>query len=310
MAPSLLFLLCSLAPHARAESGLRSKGGELKKAEEVLAQLRRMEGLDGAPDGSRAYSAAGRQAYAELLSKVAALHGGDVKTDLLMAALLFEAAFSARRNADAPAQDCGRELRDAYRKLCLENRGARAEFLRAKARLHARWAEAVLRHLRGDRDAATLHALAEVRAARDFDAALAALAIRALNNLSAQVRALTPPEDSERGWMGGRVPFSQPSDAFAEMLDAVDSALASLARGRVYNLLRNARNSYRDGLYWLGKTLQRRSLVVSIESFDSTSELRQMRLDALNVDSTVLANWRSAERFTRKAEQVSKGFFK
>ena len=300
-----LLLLCSLAPHVRANSGPELRGGEIKKAEGVIARLRHLEEAAGAPDGSRAFGALVSEFYPELQSKAARLPDGDLRTDLLTAALLYEAAAEASRHAGAPALVCGRELRDSYRVLCLENpSGDRAQFLRAKARLHARWAEAALRYLRGARDADTLHVLNEVRAARDVDGVLAMRAVAALKTLAARVRALTPDEDAEGRAARARFSFDQLSDDFAENLAIVDGVLASLPRGRVYDLLRNARNSYRDGLYWCGKTAQRRSLVVSAKSFDAADALAEMRLDALAVDNTVLGNWRSADRFTKKAEKV------
>jgi len=87
----------------------------------------------------------------------------------------------------------------------------------------------------------------------------------------------------------------------------LDAALAALPRGRLYNLLRNARDSYRDGLYWHGKTLPGRSSVISVHALNARDGLKEMRLDASAVDTTVLANWRSAERFTKRAEEFIEG---
>ncbi|MCA1632177.1 MAG: hypothetical protein LC802_00310 [Acidobacteria bacterium] len=298
----LLLLLCS---HARADSGPELRGGEIKKAEDVMARLWRLEEAAGAPDGSRAFGALVRDFYPELQRKIEGLPEGDLRTDLLTAALLYETAAKATRRAGASMPVCGRELRDSYRKLCLENSsGDRAQFLRAKARLHARWAEAALRHLRGARDTATLDALNEMRASRDVDGVLGVRAIAALKTLAARARALTSDEDSERRTARVRFSFDQISDGFNEELATVDGVLASLPRGRVYDLLRNARNSYRDGLYWSGKTFQRRAPVLSANSFDATDELTKMRLDASTVDHTVLGNWLSADRFTKRAEKV------
>ncbi len=296
-----LFLLCSLAPQARATSGDAMRGNELKKAEEVLSRLRHLEEAAGTQGDS---GAPRREFYFRLVSKADALREGNLKTDLLTAALLYVAADEARRGANSPAPDCEREQREAYRRLCHQTRPAdRAQFLRAKARLHTRWAEASLRRLRGTRDAAMLAALEEVRAARDLDDALAARALNALKTIAALTHALTPQEDEAGELTSPRASLNQLSEDFAEAFGTVDAALASLPRGRLYNLLRNSRNSYLDGLYWHGKTTHRRVLVVSVNSLDARDELKEVRLDASDVDRTVLANWRSAERFTKRAEE-------
>lgn len=301
----LLLLLCPLTPQARATSGDVMRGNALKKAEEVLSRLHHLEEAVGTEDDSRA---PGREFYTRLVSKADALPEGSLKTDLLTAALLYVAADEARRGANSPAPDCGREQRAAYQKLCHQTRPAdRAQFLRAKARLHTRWAEASLRRLRGARDAAALAALEEVRAARDFDSELAARAVSALKTLAALTHSLTPQVDEAGELTRPRASFGQLSDGFAETFGTLDAALASLPRGRLYNLLRNARNSYRDGLYWHGKTQQRRSLIVPVNSLDERDELKELRLDAFSVDTTVLANWRSAERFTKRAEEFIGG---
>lgn len=297
----LPLLLCSLAPRAGATPGDLMRGNELKKAEEVLSRLRHLEEAAGARDDSRAPA---REFYTRLVSKADALTEGNLKTDLLTAALLYVAADEARRGSNSPAPDCEREQREAYRRLCLQTRpGDRAQFLRAKARLHTRWAEAALRRLRGARDAALLAALEEIRAARELDHALAARAVSALKTLAALTRSLTPPVDEAGELTRPRASLGQLSDDFAEAFGKLDAALASLPRGRLYNLLRNARNSYRDGLYWHGKTPHGRPPVVSVNSLSGRDALQEMRLDASAVDGTVLANWRSAERFTKRAEE-------
>lgn len=304
--PLFLLFLCSLAPQARATSGDLLRGNELKKAEEVLSRLHHLQEAAETQDDSRAPR---REFYTRLVSKADALHEGNLKTDLLTAALLYVAADEARRGANTTAPDCEREQREAYRRLCSQTRPAdRAQFLRAKARLHTRWAEALLRRLRGARDAGTLAALDEVRAARDLDADLAARAVSALRTLGSLTHSLTPQEDEAGEPARPRASFDQLSDNLAGAFGTLDASLASLPRGRLYNLLRNARNSYRDGLYWHGKTLRRRSPVVSVNSLDARDELEAMRLDASAVDGAALGNWRSAERFTKRAAELVEGY--
>jgi hypothetical protein len=300
----LLVFLCPLARQAGATPGDVMRGKVLKKAEEVLSRLHHLEEAVGTRGDSRAPA---REFYFRLVSKADALPEGNLKTDLLTAALLYVAADEARRGANSPAPDCEREQREAYQKLCRQTRPAdRAQFLRAKARLHTRWAEASLRRLRGARDAALLAALEEVRAARDFDSELAARAVSALKTLAALTHTLTPHEDEAGELTRPRASFHQLSGEFAEAFGTLDASLDSLPRGRLYNLLRNARNSYRDGLYWHGKTPHTRAQVVSVNSLDAREELGGLRLDAPAAERAALANWRSAERFTRRAEEFIK----
>src|SRR5205823_14512711 len=95
-----------------------------------------------------AYRRASGKLYPGLFVNVSELREGDLKTDLATAVTLYESAYRTRRAAASTAPDCASELRETYFRLCLENAGDRTGLLRAKARLHARWAEAELRYLR------------------------------------------------------------------------------------------------------------------------------------------------------------------
>ena len=284
-----LILLCLLAFAARAAQADAPGGKDTGKDEAVLAKLSLLE-VAAASRDSDAYRKAAGKLYPGLFVNVSELREGDLKTDLATAVTLYESAYRISTAAASTAPDCASELRETYFRLCLENAGDRTALLRAKARLHAHWADAELRYLRGDRDAATLDAVAQVRAERSTDTALAEEALRALKELADRVsNADSATRLSE-----------SPSDSLKE----VDRILASLPRGPIYRLLSNARDAFRDGLYWQIKTLPARALTVNANSLAAPDPLRRLGLDADAASRAASDNLRGALRFVRRAEEA------
>src|SRR5215207_2500464 len=270
---------------AHAAPGVKNSKKDLKRAEAVLSKLRRLEGTSAA-----AFVKAARELYPGLFSKVSALGESSLKTELTTAVVLYESSLRAARQGDAGDEpDCPRELRESYARLCLETRaGGRAGFLRAKALLHARRAEAELLYARGERGASTLDAVSLTRAERDTDRALASDALRSLKEL---VAASASSDDS------------RPAFDVAGGLDAVDRVLASLPRDRTRQLLREARDAFRDGLYWQLKAAPALALVVDAGSFTPRGELPRLGLRAADATRTAQANLRAALKFINKAEE-------
>jgi hypothetical protein len=253
----------------------------------VLFKLRRLEETS-APAGQEAFVKAARKLYPELFSKVSALRDGDLKTELTTAVVLYES--SLRVAGSRP--DCARELRESYARLCLEtSAGGRAAFLRSQALLHVSRAEAELLYARGDRGTATLDAVSVIRAERDTDRALASDALQSLKELVAAVA--SPSEDD-----AARRAFD-----VAGRLDAIDRVLVSLPRDRSYQLLREARDAFRDGLYWQLKAAPALSLVIDASSFTPRGELPRLGLRADDATHAAQANLRIALKFISKAEE-------
>jgi hypothetical protein len=285
----LLTLVCLLVfasgRDARAERVERvPRAKDFKRAEAVLSKLRRLEEAAASRE-SGALRKAASKVYPGLFASVSKLQDSDLKTDLTTAVSLYDSA--ARDAGDAPT-DCSRELRDSYSRLCREATAAAGEadaghahLLAARARLHARWAEAELRYARGGRDDATLDTLSVVRAERSTDIALAEEATRALKEL-------TVASDDEN----------------ADRLEEVGRILASLPRGQVYTLLRNTRDAARDALYWRHKSPPSRALTVNVNSYASPDPLRIVDARADDADRAALANQRAALRFIRMAEEA------
>jgi hypothetical protein len=291
---TLLCLLVFAAGHAaQAAPGSKDFKKDLKTAEAVISKLRRLEATS-ASAGQDAYARAARELYPELFSKVSALRDGGLKTELTTAVVLYESSLRAARQSGG-APDCSRELRESYARLCFETRdGGRAAFPRAKALLHVERAEAELLYARGERGAATLDAVSRIRAERDTDRALASDALRSLKELVAS--AASPSEDKA----------APPTAEVVARLDALDRVLASLPRDRSHRLLREARDAFRDGLYWQLKAAPALALVIDAGSFTPRGELPRMGLRADDATRTAQANLRAALKFIVKAEEVLK----
>ena len=296
----VLFCLLAFAGRAAhaATPGPAPGDKELRKAEAVLTKLLRLEEAAAAQD-SAAFERAADKLYPALFVAAADLRDGDLKTELATAASLYEAARRARGGAAAP--DCSRELRQSYFRLCRES-ADRAGLLRAKATLHTRRARAALGYARGDRDAATLDALAEARAERSTDLALAEEALRALKELAEGLSADVSSVEGERRGALRAEPARQTSDQLSASLEEVDRLLASLPRTRLRQLLGNARDAFRDGLFWQLKALPSAALVVSADSFADPDPLRRLDLDADDASRAALQNLRAAQKFIGRAE--------
>lgn len=287
-----LTLLCLLVfaggGAARGAPEVKESKKDLKRAESVLSGLGRLEEASAAAD-PEAFVRAARKLYPGLFSKVSALREGNLKTELTTAVVLYESSLRAARQGGGGAPDCSREPRESYARLCLETyEGGRAAFLRAKALLHVRRAGAELLYARGDRTDETLDAVARIRAERDTDRALAADALRTLKELFA---ASSSGDDA------------RPASDLAGRLEAVDRVLASLPRDRPCQLLGEARDALRDGLYWQDKAAPALALVIDAGSFTPRGELPRLGLRADDATHAAQANLRAALRFIGKAEE-------
>jgi hypothetical protein len=288
---TLLSLLVFAPGHAaHGAPGVKDSKKHLQRAEAVLSKLRRLEETS-ASASQETFVKAARKLYPELFAKVSALREGGLKTELTTAVVLYESSLRAARQGGS-APDCSRELRESYARLCFETLdGGRAAFLRAKASLHVSRAEAELVYARGERGAATLDAVALIRAERDTDRALAADALRSLKELVAS--AASPSEGRDARLTADLV----------ARLDAVDRVLASLPRDRPCQLLREARDAFRDGLYWRLKAAPALALVIDAGSFTPRGELPRLGLRADDATRTAQANLRAALKFIDKAEE-------
>ncbi len=277
----LLTLLCLSVFAGRDVRAARvERAKDLKRAEAVLSKLRRLEDAATSREPNALREAASK-VYPSLFTSVSKLQDSDLKTDLSTAVALYDSA--ARDAGDGTTLDCSRELRNSYSRLCREalasGGASRAHLLAAKARLHTRFAEAELLHARGARDEVTLGTLKRIREERSTDIALAREALRALKELTGT------PADSDK-------------------LEEVGLILASLPRGQVYTILRNAFDASRDALCWRNKSLPSRALVVDVNSYASPDPLRVLDTRADDADRAALANQRAALRFTKRAEEV------
>lgn len=297
-----MLLALTFAVRAAAEpAGERAMSDrDVRKAEKILAKLRLLHEAADAGDAG-AYRALASKLYPGLFVKVSELGPGDLSTDLSTAVFLAEQLGRTWSAAGAATADCQGERPDIYLPLCLGLRGGSArQLLHAKSRLHARWAETLLRDGEGAADADTARTLAEVRAARANDRLIAAHIVEVLRLLEA------PPSHSAavagfRERSGASASGAGDDEEFVEALRDAGALLAWLPRSPTFYHLQSARQAYADGLWWHDKARQAKSLVVSAKNF-VPDQLKDLRLDAEQVSASARANWRSATRHTRLAE--------
>ncbi|HEX8116228.1 MAG TPA: hypothetical protein VF521_03080, partial [Pyrinomonadaceae bacterium] len=118
---------------------------------------------------------------------------------------------------------------------------------------------------------------------RDMDRALAEDALRSLKELVASSSNGDTPD------LEGR-------------LEAIDRVLNSLPRDHTQQLLRSAREAFRDGLYWQYKAAPSLALLVDASSYTPRGELPRLGLRADDAARTAQANLRTALRFIAKVE--------
>jgi hypothetical protein len=309
--PFVSFVLAVLVCASLAAGGTEVYGGglnnsalrekDVRKGEEIVAQLRRLERLTATD--LLGYRALAVELYPSLFVKVSELKESDLKTDLTTAVFLYDEAL--HESKDAPV-DCAAELRGVYSRVCAEEKSdTTVKFLWAKARLHTDWADALIKSERGAKDAATSAALEEMRAERRNDLVLAERALAALKTLEQEVRVYSSlAEFQEQRAALAKVSFERLSEDAASSLGEVDKVLQSLPRGPLFYPLHHARNFYSDGLFWWRKTYRRKQAVVDVNSFGARDDAESLNLDPGAVDYTVSINWRNAAKRTRRAEQL------
>jgi hypothetical protein len=300
-------LIClALAAHAEgaaysATSDPREK--DVRRAEQVVAKLRLLDEA-AARDDAKALRALAAKLYPGLFVTVADMRESDLKTDLDTSVFLYERVVRTWFGAGAAPADCAVERPDIYLPLCLNLRGGTArQLLLAKARLHFRWAEAVVKTFRGGVDAGTARALSELKAARENDLVIAARIVAALKPLEGIVNVPRSYADYQEHRDVAKVGFERLDNEFAAALAAAGTLLASMPRSPAFYHLSNARRGYSDGLFWQRKVYQSEKPVVSAHAF-TRDPLRDLRLGADQVGYTAVINWKSALKHTRIAEQA------
>lgn len=281
--------------------------GDVRRAEKVLTKLRLLHDAAGAGDEG-AYRALTSKLYPDLFVKVAEMRPGDVTTDLSTAVFLAEKVGRTWAAAGAATPDCRDERPDTYQPLCLGLRGGTVrQLLLAKSRLHARWAEAALRSDRGETDAGTARSLAERNAARANDLLIAARVVEALKTLEGRLPPSAADAERRRRFNASGAGTDGPDGEFADALRVAEALLTWMPRSQAFYHLSGARLAYADGMSWHRKVRQSKSLVVSAASGFVSDPLKELRLDSAQVSATVQANWRSAVKHTRLAEQSLSG---
>jgi hypothetical protein len=303
LAAIIFALMMPASASAYSTAGLRDK--DVQKAEKIIAKLRRLESVTASPPDSQVYKAEMSRLYPGLFVDASELGESDLKTDLTTAAFLYETAYRTQVDSGAGKTNCDGEVREIYLNLCRQTPdGNPARLLWSKARLHTKWGEAVVRSYRGATDSVTLATLSEIEAERRVDIILAERAMAALRKLAGRVDAYSSSGAFEEAVRAKNLSYEQLSRETSEALSTVDQSLALLPRGRLYLLLDNARCSYRDGLFWWSKARLTQGMTVSVNNLAAPDPLKVIGISPGTVNSTILANWMNALRYTQEAEKA------
>jgi hypothetical protein len=303
-----LFSCTSLETYASAPAhDLREK--DVARGESILLKLRRLEQLTKVSAGSEKHRKLVSKMYPGLFVEVADLRESDLRTDLTTAVFLYDEILQSQIDSNNSAPDCQSEPREIYARLCEENRDGRlADFLMAKARLHTRWAEAVINYHRGQNDVVTMATLQLIREERHNELHLAGQAVEALQSLEKNLCSYATRGEFEEQRALARVPFERLSLDVSKTLQTIDRILLSLPRAPLFYSLYHARNAYANGLFWWQKNQRRSKLVVSARAFNQPDEMNSSKLDAVEIGYTVVINWRKAIRHTREAAHIIESF--
>jgi hypothetical protein len=284
-------------------STLREK--DLNRGESIIAKLRELERLTAESASSEKHRKLVAKMYPGLFVQVADLRAGDLKTDLTTAVFLYDEVLQSQIDSNNHTLDCIDEPREVYAKLCFESKTGRLQdFLKAKARLHTRWAEAVINYHRGINDVVTMATLELIRRERDNDLTLARQAVESLQTLEKNVCNYSSLAEFEEKRALARVPFEKLSEDASETLQSIDRVLLSLPRSPLFYPLYHARNSYANGLFWWRKTYRQGKMVVNVNNLAEPDEMKSSRLNAGEVNYTIAINWRNAIRHAREAANI------
>ncbi|MDQ3803599.1 MAG: hypothetical protein M3416_07200 [Acidobacteriota bacterium] len=308
---AVYLLGCALTPHGQTaaageRSALREK--DVRRAERVLERLRLLGNAAAAQEGGDGFRDLARKSYPGLFVTVADMRQSDLKTDLGTAVFLYEDVSRAWTAVGNSTAYCEGERPDVYRPLCLRLGGGTARhLLLAKARLHFRWAEAVVKTYRGGGDAETSRLLSEMKAAREHDLLIAARVSETLKSLEGMVNTSSTYADYLEHRVAAKVSFETLETEFSDALGRAGALLGWMPRSPVYYCLSSAWRSYRDGLFWYRKVHSSKKMVVSAAAGFGRDPLKELRLDAEQVGYTVVTNWKAAAKYTRLAEQSLSG---
>lgn len=277
------------------------RNADARRAEKILVKLRLLHEAAEADDAP-VYRALASKLYPGLFITVAEMRPSDLSTDLSTAVFLADGLWRTWFAAGAAVADCRSERPDIYAPLCTALRGGTVrKLLLSKSRLHARWAEAVLRNYRGEADAQTARTLAEMNAARANDALIAARVVETLRPLEGRLQPPRYDANRRQRFNTSALSSGNPDAEFAEALRDAGELLAWMPRSQTFYQLSNARQAYADGLWWQSKARQSKSLVISANGFQP-DPLKELRLDAEQATAAAAANWMTAVKHSRLAQ--------
>jgi hypothetical protein len=140
-------------------------------------------------------------------------------------------------------------------------------------------------------------------AARENDLLVAARIVETLKALEGRFPVAPASVNRGKRFDASAGGFEGSDGEFADALHVAGDLLAWMPRSATFYYLSDARLAYADGLSWYRKVRQSKTLLVSAARGFAPDPLQDMNLDTQQVSATVQANWMSALRHTRLAEQ-------
>jgi hypothetical protein len=237
------------------------------------------------------------------------LAGGDLSSPAWQSALPFRQLTGAKRRNQ---KHCGRESFDIESWVHSLLFSSARKFYRSSIQMH-RLSLALLILLFGNavafgQSVARLDKSANLipeNETRD-ERVLAARTIAALKRLDSETIVYRSLGDFEAEGKLARVSFAQFANDLQEVTNEVEPMLSHMPQSRLKTEITNALYSYRDGASWWEKIDQPR--VVHVSALTST-ETRTSSDSAFlaTVPYTVAINWRQANRYLKRAEELLDG---
>ncbi len=282
----------------------------LARAEKLVAKLEQFEAVTYTHPRYADYKALVQSLSTAVNKSITGLPESSVKTDFATAIYMYELVALNWHDLEASetsALNCAGEKPRAYQKLCQSVTGSRRDLLWSKARLHVRWAKAVILDQNGVRDERMAVVLSEVEAERRDDKALAERAMTALKLLESEVVIYQSRAAFEENGALARVPFETFKTDLKKVSAYVEAILLWLPQCRLRAEIRNALRAYLDGGFWWAKV--QRPLVVNITQLDwpETSLILPDTPYLATIPYTVAINWRQASQHIERAEGMLDG---
>ena len=288
------------AAYGQSHASLLSEK-QLAKAEKLVTKLERFEAFTQSHPSPQEYKARLRELSSGIYIPASKLPESNLKTDITTAVHFYELANREDLTAaESESERCANEKPGTYRRLCETNPGSRNELLRAKARLHVKWAKTSVSSSRSSYDAD--ETLSEIEVERKNDRALAERALAVLKVLEGEVLVHSSLANFEEAGTLARVPYETFKSDLRWASAEIGRILSWLPQNRLKSEISNALYSYQDGGLWWSQVYRPRVVHVSELVTSKTGTAPSVTAYQTTVPYTVAINWRQAGEYLERAE--------